>query len=154
MSASNDNEKQKSKLTLQDYVQKFNELSTVFDSMPTGVFAILDQKSNIATINKTASGILDADSQSIIGKKAQEILEKKFPGVQKLINETIKKRCPIKNFTLEIENRNAEVKTYLVSTALTDELEDTDFGVVLVLNDISEVTRLRKAAMALQSFGR
>lgn len=153
MTTINDAKKEKSKLTLQDYVQKFNELSMVFDSMPTGVFAILDQKSNIATINKTASGILDSDSRSIIGKNAHEILERKFPGVQKLINETIKKRCPIKNFTLEIENRNAEVKTYLVSTALTDELEDTDFGVVLVLNDISEVTRLRKATMALQSFG-
>ena len=143
----------KNRLTLQDYVQKFNELSTVFDTMPTGVFAILDQKSNIATINKAASGILDSDSQSIIGKNAREILEIRFPGIQKLIDETIKNRCPIKNFTLEIENRSAEVKTYLVSTALTDELENIDFGIVLLLHDISEVTRLRKATMALQSFG-
>lgn len=146
-------EKKNRKLTLQNYVQKFNELSTVFESMPTGVFAILDQKSNIATINKAASGILDSDSASIIGQNAREILEFQFPGIQKLIDETIKNRRPIKNFTLEIENRNAEVKTYLVSTALMEELEDTDFGVVLVLHDISEVTRLRKATMALQSFG-
>ena len=143
--------KEKSNLTLQDYVQKFNELSTVFDTMPTGVFAILDQKSNIATINKTASGILDSESQAFIGKNAYEVFEGRFPGVQKLVDETIQNHRPVKNFTLEIEDSNAEVKTYLVSTAITNELEP--IGVVLVLHDISEVTRLRRAAMSMKSFG-
>lgn len=55
------------KLTLQEYVQKFNELSTVFASMPIGVCAILDQKFNIATMNKTAGEILDSDADSGTG---------------------------------------------------------------------------------------
>lgn len=143
----------KSNPPLQDYVQKFNELSTVFDTMPTGVFAILDQKSNIATINKAAGEILDSDSQALIGQNAYEVFEYRFPGVQKLIDETVQNRRPVKNFTLEIEDSNAEMKTYLVSTAITEELESKDFGVVLVLHDISEVTRLRRAAMSLQRFG-
>jgi PAS domain S-box-containing protein len=141
------------KLTLRDYVQKFNELSTVFASMPIGVCAILDQKSNIATMNKTAGEILDSDADSLIGKNAREIFETRFPGIQKLISETIESRRPIRNFNLNIEDRNGEVKTYLVSTAITEELDPTDFGVVLVLHDVSEVTRLRKAAILKQSFG-
>ena len=140
MSMQPDLENKKRNLTLKDYVQKFNELETVFDSMPTGVFAILDQKLNIATINKTAGEILGAECPSIIGKNAREVFECNFPGIQKLIDETIKNRSPIKNFTLEIEDRNAEVKTYLVSTAVTKELDPIDFGIVLVLHDISEVT--------------
>jgi PAS domain S-box-containing protein len=110
------------KLTLQDYVQKFNELSTVFASMPIGVCAILDQKSNIATMNKTAGEILDSDADSLIGKNAREVFETRFPGIQKLISETIESRRPIRNFNLNIEDRNGEVKTYLVSTAITEEL--------------------------------
>ena len=145
--------KDNSKLTFQDYVQKFNELSTVFDSMPIGVFAILDQESNIATINKTAGEILASDSQSLIGKNAREVLETRFPGIQKLIDETIESHRPIRNFNLEIEDRIGEVKTYLVSTAITEELDPANFGIVLVLHDISEVTRLRKAAILKQSFG-
>ena len=152
MSAEKDSIKDNHK-TLKDYVQKFNELSAVFDSMPTGVFAILDLKSNIATINKTASEILHSDPQSLIGKNAREVFESRFPGIQKLIDETIQTHRPIRNFNLEIENRNAEVKTYLVSTVITEELDPTDFGIVLVLHDISEVTRLRKAAISEHSFG-
>ena len=143
----------KNKPTLQDYVQKFNALSTVFENMPTGVFAILDRELNIATINKTASEILGSDTGSIIGKNAREILEDRFPGIQKLIDETIQNNRPIKNFNLEIESGDAEVRTYLVSTAITEELTPVDLGIVLVLHDISEVTRLRKAAISSQRFG-
>jgi len=139
--------------TLRDYVQRFNELSTVFNSMPTGVFAILDRKSNIASINKTAGKILGLDSRSLIGKNAREVFENRFPGIQKLIDETIKNHRAVRNFNLEIEDSDANVKTYLVSTAITEELDPTDYGIVLVLHDISEVTRLRKAAIAQQSFG-
>lgn len=140
-------------LKLQDYVQKFNELSVIFDAMPTGVFAILDPNLNIATINRTASAILGSETHSIIGKKAKGIFESHFPGILKLIEETIQNHRPVKNFTLEIEDQNAELRTYLVSTALISESEQAESGIVLVLHDISEVTRLRKTAMSLQSFG-
>ncbi len=143
----------KRKHTLQEFVHKFNALNSVFESMPTGVFAILDQNLNIATINKAASEILDSDTGSMKGKNAKDILENKFPGIQKLVQQTILNRSPIKNFNLEIKDRFGEIKTYLVSTAITEESLKDDFGVVLVLHDISEVTRLRKVFIAKQSFG-
>jgi PAS domain S-box-containing protein len=138
---------------LRDFISKFNALSSVFESMPTGVFAILDPKLNIATINKAANEILGTDTASIMGKNAQDILEDKFPGIQKLIQETIANRSPVKNFNLEIEDADGDIKTYLVSTAFTEESSMEDFGVVLVLHDISEVTRLRKAVLTEQRFG-
>ncbi len=144
-----DNDKQ----TLDDYVQKFNALSAVFESMPTGVFAILDKKMNIATINRTATSILETDTASVLGQSAQDILEKRFPGIQKIVKTTIAHKRPTKNVTLEIEDQYGEVKTYLVSTAIIDESSTDNFGIVLVLHDISEVTRLRKVFLAEQSFG-
>ncbi len=138
---------------LQEFVIKFNALSAVFESMPTGVFAILDQNLNIATINKTANEILGTDAASIMGKNAKEILENKFPGIQKIIIETIINKSPVKNFNLEIEDAYGETNTYLVSTAITEESSSKDFGVVLVLHDISEVTRLRKVFIGERSFG-
>ena len=141
------------KQTLKDYVQKFNELSTIFDNMPTGVFVILDQNSKIASINKTAGQILNLDHEALVGKDAKEIFEERFPGIQKLINETIEHQRCIKNFTLEIENSEAEVKTYLVSTAIVEEIDPAEFGVVLVLHDVSEITRLRRTVISNQQFG-
>src|SRR6056297_188979 len=141
------------KQTLKDYVQKFNELSTIFDNMPTGVFVILDQNSKIASINKTAGQILNLDHEALVGKDAKEIFEERFPGIQKLINETIEHQRCIKNFTLEIENSEAEIKTYLVSTAIVEEIDPAEFGVVLVLHDVSEITRLRRTVISNQQFG-
>ena len=40
-----------------------------------------------------------------------------------------------------------EINTYLVSTAITEELSDKDFGIVLVLHDISEVTRFARSSL-------
>ena len=138
---------------LHDFVQKFNELSAVFDSMPTGVFAILDRKLNVATINKAASQILNTDSQSVIGRNARDIFEDGFPGIRELIEKTIEDHRPVKNFNLEITDRNAEVKTYLVSTAIIEETDSIEQGIILVLHDVSETTRLRKARISMLSFG-
>ena len=153
MEMANEKNKGSDKQTLQEIVQKFNALSSVFESMPTGVFAILDKNMNIATINRTANDILGIETDAIMGKNAQEILETRFPGIQKVFQETITSRRPIKNFNLEIEDQVGEIKTYLVSTGFTEESSKDDFGIVLVLHDISEVTRLRKAFLAEQSFG-
>lgn len=143
----------KDPLDLQAYIQKFNELEMVFDNMPSGVFAILDQRLNIATINKTASGITGLNSRQVIGKNSRDVFESRFPGIQRLIEETLRNKRAIKNFTLEIEEHNAEIKTYLVSTAIKEGSDPGECMIVLVLHDISEASRLRKVAMSLQSFG-
>jgi nitrogen fixation/metabolism regulation signal transduction histidine kinase len=54
----NESKKSHNDKTLREFVRKFNALISVFESMPTGVFAILDQNLNIATINKAANEIL------------------------------------------------------------------------------------------------
>jgi PAS domain S-box-containing protein len=139
---------------LREYVQKFNELSAVFDSMPTGVFAILDRELNIATINKAASKILNADSESVIGRNVRDVFECGFPGIRELIEKTIEDHRPVKNFNLEIADRNGEGKTYLVSTAMIEETDSIEPGIILVLHDVSETTRLRKARISMLSYGR
>ena len=138
---------------LHEYVQKFNELAAVFDSMPTGVFAILDRELNIATINKAASQIIGRDAQSVIGRNVRDMFEDGFPGIKALIEKTIEDHRPVKNFNLEITDRHAQVRTYLVSTAIIEETDSIEPGIILVLHDVSETTRLRKATISMQSFG-
>ena len=143
----------KPKSKIDDYVKKFNDLSAIFDSMPTGVFAILDSNLNIASLNKVAENFIGISYDKIVGQNFVKIFEKKFPGLFNVIEETLKYKRSIKNFTLELENQDGDFEAYLVSTAILNEGIDDDIGIVLVLHDISEVTRLRKAFIESKSFG-
>jgi two-component system response regulator HydG len=141
-----------SKNTIQDYIKKFNDLESVFDSMPTGVFAILDADLKIGTLNKMAEKILGISPERILGKRFEQVFESRFPGLKNVIDETIRYRRPVKNFTLEIESAG-EPQTFLLSTALIEGAQDDELGVVLVLHDVTETTRLRKAFIASKRFG-
>lgn len=138
------------------YPQTLHEVSLVFSQMPVGVLAILDQKTKRTVINDIARDIFDLDDVPVGGAAMLGVIEERFPCIKKLIAETIENNGPIKNFTIEIEKRSAEIRTYLVSTALIDdrgEADPRDAGIVLVLHDISEITRLKRAAISNQRFG-
>jgi len=64
-----------------EYIKKFDELKTVFDSLPDGIVAILDGDMNIATANKAISEMVQVPIENIIGKKAPEIFNKIIPGL-------------------------------------------------------------------------
>lgn len=139
--------------SLKDYIKKFNDLEAIFDSMPTGVFAILDAELNIGTLNKTAEKTLGISHLKCIGKNFDMIFKENFRGLRNLIEETIQYRRPVKNFTLEVEKHDGRIQTFLISTAIIENESQSEMGIVLVLNDISEMTRLRKAYIASKRFG-
>lgn len=139
--------------TFSEYVKKFDELKTVFDSLPDGIVAILDADMNIATANKAISEMLQLPLKNIIGKKAGKIFKKNIPGLIEVLKETIKARKVVRNYTIEVITPSADAKSYLVSTAIIEEVSGSDTGVVLILHDVSEMTRLRKIAMQMDRYG-
>ena len=44
--------------TFSEYIKKFDELKTVFDSLPDGIVAIVDADMNIATANKAIANMI------------------------------------------------------------------------------------------------
>ncbi|NIW79535.1 MAG: PAS domain S-box protein [Calditrichae bacterium] len=145
--------KEKYSSTLNEYVQKFNELKTVFDSLPDGIVAILDAEMNIATANKAICEMLQLSSSKIIGKKAFKVFKEKIPGLLEVLEETARTRKGIRNYTLEFVSPDGEVTSYLVSTAIIEEVNSSDTGIVLILHDVSETTRLRKIALQMDRYG-
>ena len=100
------------------YIEKFNELKIVFDNLPEGVVAILDADRNIATANKAFSKMLQLPLENILGQKAAKVFENDIPDLLELLEETIKTRKGIRNYTMEIVTPSGETRCYLVSTAL------------------------------------
>lgn len=134
------------------YIEKFNELKIVFDNLPEGVVAILDADRNIATANKAFSKMLQLPLENILGQKAAKVFENDIPDLLELLEETIKTRKGIRNYTMEIVTPSGETRCYLVSTALLDE-KTSDIGLILILHDISELTRLRKLGIQTDRYG-
>lgn len=139
--------------TFSEYVKKFDELKIVFDSLPDGIVAILDADMNIATANKAIAEMLQMPLKNIVGKNAVEIFNKNIPGLIEVLKETIKARKEIRNYTIEVVTPSGDANSYLVSTAIIDEIRNLDAGVVLILHDVSEMTRLRKIALQMDRYG-
>ena len=136
-----------------EYVNKFQELKTVFDNLPEGVVGILDVDLNIATANKSFSNMLKLPLNNIVGKNATKLFRKSVPDLIELLKETIQTRKGIRNYTMEIVSSSGEATSYLASTAIIEEMPASDTGVVLILHDISELTRLRKLSLQMDRYG-
>lgn len=149
----NQNTKKTISSSLQGYIQRFNELRSVFDSMPDGVVAILDQELNIATANQAIAKMLHVTLKEVIGKKSVEIFKKNIPGLIEVIEKTIKDKKGVRNYTIEFVKSSGELTSFLVSTTIIDEISAEDTGIVLILHDVSEVTRLRRIALQMQRYG-
>ena len=146
-------QKTKRQSTFSEYVKKFDELKIVFDSLPDGIVAILDSDMNIATANKAISEMLQLPLKNIIGKKAGKIFKENIPDLIELLKETIQKRKGIRNYTIEIVSSSGEANSYLVNTAIIEEMRASEAGVVMILHDISELTRLRKIGLQMDRYG-
>lgn len=150
----NSRKRQPSKLfSLAEYTQKFDELRTIFDNMPDGVVAILDQQLNIATANRAIAEMLNVSLQDVIGKKSTDIFQKNIPGLVEVIKKTIEDKKGVRNYTIEFIKPSGELTSFLVSTTIITEVSETDTGIVLILHDVSEVTRLRRIALQMQRYG-
>ncbi len=70
-----------------------------------------------------------------------------------MIEQTIKTGKEVRNFTIESIDTKGFIKSILVSTAIIKELKNTDRGIVLIIHDVSEITKLRKIVLQLKRYG-
>jgi len=136
-----------------EYINKFQELKAVFDNLPEGVVGILDLDLNIATANNAFSKMLKLPLNNIVGQNAGNLFRKNVPDLIELLKETIQTRKGIRNYTMEIVGSSGEANSYLVSTVIIEEMRASNTGVVLILHDISELTRLRKLGLQMDRYG-
>ncbi len=135
------------------YIDKFNELKTIFDSLPDGIVAILDDRMNIATANKAISEFLGIPLSKIIGKNSNKLFEDRIPGLGKLLKDSYTHKQSIRNFSIEFISQASEVKSFLVSTAVLDTGKNKNSGIVLILHDVTEMSFLRKIAQHVDRYG-
>ncbi len=126
------------------YSAKFNELRTIFDNLPEGIVVLLDNEMNIVAANQTVSRFLGHRLDKIVGSNSDQIFKDEMIGLAQVIKETIKNNRPVKNFTLDYTTSNGDTRIFLVNTALISKTKNSDSAIVLILNDISEITILKR----------
>lgn len=140
-----------SKIKLNDYIEKFNELRAIFDSLPDGIVAILDRNKRIIAANKAVSDLFNVENQKILGQTVSEVI--KSPILDEVIDQTINKKLTVRNYTIEYKDQNGAISSFLVSSVLVNEIEKIEAAVVLILHDISEITELRKVVSQFKRYG-
>ncbi len=153
MRSEEDQSKTRRPMSFNDYVEQFDYLRTVFDSIPDGIVAILNKDMNIASANKAISEMLREPLKGIIGKRMSELFKDKIPDLEEIITNAFDSRQEVRNYTIEVVTPNGEFCSYMMSTAIIEEIDTSDFGVVVILHDISELTRLRKIALQANRYG-
>jgi PAS domain S-box-containing protein len=139
--------------SIEQHANKFNQLKSIFDALPDGIVAILDKNMKIVAANKAISQLFNLTDKKIIGKPVNELLEEKNSVLLDVVKQTVSTKKPVRNYTLEFNHKNGIKNTLLVSTSILQEVFSKDGAIVLILHDITEVTRLRKMATQLQRFG-
>jgi transcriptional regulator with PAS, ATPase and Fis domain len=140
-------------ISLDDYVEQFERIRTVFDSLPDGIVAILNKDMNIAAANKAISEMLHEPLPGIVGRRLSDLFKDKIPELEQIIRDAFESRQEVRNYTIEVVTPSSDVCSYLLSTAIINELDESDFGIVVILHDVSELSRLRKIALQTNRYG-
>jgi PAS domain S-box-containing protein len=139
--------------TLSEYTEKFRELTSVFDNLPDGVIAIFDGELTVATANRQIADFVGLSSEKILGKKAMDVFERRVPYLAELMMEVRDTGKDIRNYTLEVVGPDGTLNHFLTSISAIDELPTPERGLVVVLHDITELTRLRESAFQRGRYG-
>ena len=139
--------------TLSDYTRRFNELRTIFDSLPDGIVAILDKDLKIVATNEAMSKLFNLSPKKIIGSSVTDIIKPKSQALFEIIEQTIQRKKEVRNFTIEYYDQNGIASSFLASTAIIKEVKKSNTGIVLILHDTAKITRLRKMALKVQRYG-
>ncbi|MFQ5769527.1 MAG: sigma-54 interaction domain-containing protein, partial [bacterium] len=133
--------------------KNLKEIEAIFDQLPYGIISISASKLNvISNINSAACTILQTKKHDVLGKRVGSIFKQNYSPLRQLIKETLEQNRSIKNFNIEIETHTPEKKSFLVNTVFQQNAESTKRSIILILHDISEVSKRHQKSTNKQRF--
>ncbi len=120
-----------------------NELGAVLSSMIEGVIAI-DSDEHIISLNRAASALLRLDISRAIGRSIQEVIRNTT--LQAFVTKTLQDNTAIQSeMIFHIgENVDDDSRHLQVQSAILHDGDGNRMGMVLVLNDITQIRRLER----------
>lgn len=116
-------------------------IETVFESLPTGVISF-DADLRVTTINGTASSILRKERDKCIGVTLDELLSGENRGnIERLLNRAARVGHAAEQIVFHKNGQGDDLTVALTATKLP-----ADSGVVLVIEDLSELITAQRAS--------
>ena len=120
-------------------VNQRNQLETVFSSMVEAVFAV-DRDEKIVSINTAAAEMFKVERSEVQGCLVQEVIRN--AAIHEQIQQVLLTEKPMQE---EVVLTNSTGERYLQTNAVAlRSRTDSDFGVLVVLNDVTRLRRLEK----------
>lgn len=116
-------------------------IETVFESLPTGVISF-DADMRVTTINGTASAILRKDKEDCIGVTVNELFsDDNRANIERLLSRAARVGHAAEQIVFHANVQGDELTVALTATKLP-----ADGGVVLVIEDLSELINAQRAS--------
>ena len=120
-------------------------METVLRNVSAGVVSV-DREGIITTINRAAEKMLDIQTQSILNKRYEEVLDPEhFALAAELFQELHESEEGSIEKQLELTIKDRAL-TFLMTTTLLRDDEGHDMGMVVVFEDVTQLQRAERAA--------
>lgn len=125
--------------------QRTNYIETVLQNIATGVVSI-DQKGRISTLNTAAINMLKLNPKQVRGQRFEEVLgAPALEGISNLIKGL--QKSGLETYRREVRlKRHLSVRTLMVWATVLRDNSQNYLGIVLVLDDLTQLLKAQKVA--------
>jgi two-component system nitrogen regulation sensor histidine kinase NtrY len=126
-------------------MEQFHYIETILGNIPAGIISI-DYDGLITTMSRSMASMFDIDSESAIGISYKTVFRSRvYSEFRKMLTAVNKRKSRKKSKVVEIRLEQELKKIALVCSPLRD-VDDNHHGVVMVLEDLTELSRAQKIA--------
>ena len=116
-------------------------LEAVFNAIYDGIIS-LDNDLTVVSMNKAAQQFFGVRPEDVVGQSCA--CDQMLPDLKDILEDTIQRGAPIKNYSLQFIDRGGDQRTVILSTSIINDANNKPSGAIIILHDVSETRRLQK----------
>ena len=115
---------------------------TIFNNITEGII-IINNDMVVLNLNKAASEHINISRDAAIGKTFSSVFKNHFKNVESTLKMAIKTQRPIKDLSVDYRRKDGNQKKFSIKTAFLPDIKCNNHRLVLLLEDITELSTLR-----------
>jgi PAS domain S-box-containing protein len=127
------------------------ELEAIFHAVREGIVTV-DEQGIIRQVNAAAAHMLGEDLSELTGRLARDVFSGNLERAGEALRKTLATRGEVREFRVEASLARSGDKVFVMSTTPLGNGGATPGGAVLVLRDLTQVTRLEKQLASTHRF--
>ncbi len=115
----------------------------IFNSVKEGIL-VINSDMLILNLNKAAAEYGGVTRDRAIGKVFSSVFKNHFRNIEIDLKKAFKKQGPVKGLSIDYFEKNGNQKKLMIKTAFLADTESSDTRMVILFEDITELSKLRR----------